>query len=655
MLKNLLVLILVCSSVSVFAKSNQRGGVKVPLKFDIKYYNQLTYANRDKYLKILNELALKIEKSQHSRKTASNSFDLQSLLLPYAEAANRTCIYGGIAMQMASCPKTLASVPAEYSNTEFFSCAAGQNRCSLASGISSSGKGYCYANTVVMATAECEKMAKADVQAGMGGTERLTAALDKCQKFPTSSAVNCSDIIRALTKDTEAMATYCGSKNSSYCAIAKTQIAKLNPYVGSGASVTALPASVGGRDGCAEAEQTVIGDTLGTSGVSPMWMKLITMTRQTCSGTSGILIDDQLKRFGVCADLTAPSGMEGDVESTIAKQQYLGPAIGKMMTPGAGALDNNEKSAFQNYFGITPNEYNKLFCESSSTSEFYDKLGAVVDDPSKPAGETLDEKGLLTWFLGTDDLAARVAAIPSDSRSANFRTALNNYTSVLADYKKAGEEYELYSDACASGSKPVTCAKIPNMTDIAAKRFKALQALQKEFEKAKASSMNLEALIGKSNVDAAKSAVNKNARGISESAYAQRAKFKKCVASAVTTRMGGKGRLKSEEAVSNVGKDCRQSLVTKIDGRTKYGKLYIMDNAKNKCFVSDGIPKPDSKCPAPGRASIATNFGASGSPSDNICLDNSTLASNYTIFTYTCGGAAPSDLPASGSSRIDEK
>jgi hypothetical protein len=655
MLKNLLVLILVCSSVSVFAKSNHRGGVKAPLKFDIKYYNQLTYANRDKYLKILTDLALKIEKSQNPRKTASNLFDLQSLLLPYAEAANRTCIYGGIAMQMASCPKTLSAVPTEYANTEFFSCPTGQNRCSLALGISSSGKGYCYPNTVVMATAECEKAAKADVQAGMGGTERLTAALDKCQKFPTSSAVNCSDIVQALGKDTEAMATYCATKNSSYCAIAKTQIAKLSPYVGSGASANALPASVGGRDGCAEAEQTVIGDTLGATGVSPLWMKLITMTRQTCAGTSGILIDDQLKRFGVCAELTAPTGMEGDVESTIARQQYLGPAIGKMMTPGAGALDNNEKAAFQNYFGITPNEYNKLFCESANTSEFYDKLGAVVDDPSKPAGDTLDEKALLTWFLGTDDLATRVAAIPGDRRSIEFRSALNNYTSVLAEYKKAGEEYELYSDSCASGSKPVTCSKIPNMTDIASKRFKALQALQKEFEKSRASSMNLEALIGKNNVDAAKAAVNKNARGISPDAYAQRQKFKACVNAALKTQSTGTGRLKSQEAVSNVGKDCRQSLVTKIDGRTKYGKLYIMDNAKNKCFVSDGIPKSDSKCPPPGRASISTNFGASGSPSDNICLDNSTLAANYTIFAYTCGGAAPSNLPASGSTRIDEK
>lgn len=666
MLKQILVLVLLTISFSgAFAKSSKKNTnkmytsvntKKVKMSFDAKYYYQLSFKNRLQYLNEIHGFMV------HASKRKGDKFKsafFERLLIDFAHAEE--CFSGGIAYTAANCGVLPESF--KINDTTLDACPAGSQRCSVGSGLGVDGRVLCYElSKEDGATKLCEG-AGDGVVGGKTGIERLNEELTRCEPIRFTNS-RCSALVSALEMDTKSLETSACQSAPKTCQRFKERIAKLNKYAPT--EVVNPTAPLRDDDGCAEAEakvsQQMISEKLGTENVNKKWLKLVSLSSQAC-GNAGDL-ESQLKKFGAC---TIPSS-SNNVEADIMNNMELRAAVGSIANPGVYQVDNSKSIAFKNYFGISPVEFKKLFCDSADTKSFYKAFDAI--SPAQTAADVVKDVPGNNLGKYDDKILPRLfdannfSDLKDGIQNGELKNKLSDYHTKKAEeerLRKAWLDCDAAGGSCRDGREKKTAFENyqRSVGTVGLKRTieTYVQNGQSKMDKRSRTSF-LEASMGGSAYNIAKEKYLKsieatNPSVVSAATAADRSEFKKCLDNAITAKIVNHETTftsnygnNSQYVNGNRNKTCRRDIVdlatrpssTPGDVIVRIMTSSSTDNQHLSCYTSDG------KIYGPHESKLGGCFKTiklnSGNSSREYCIDKT---SSYVAFGFKCNYASGSD------------
>lgn len=579
---------------TAFAKSPKIAGKinyqAVKVGFDSKYYYQLTYNNRLKYLQEIQSLMMIV----HKEKGIKGNAWIELLLLNTADAADVNCMSGGIGYT-ASSSKECGKLPDSFNLDESLSsCPADSQRCSLAFGLGADNKALCYpmADEKKKATSLCNSGSDS-----AKGLERLNAELSKCEGF---SSGRCNALRSALEKDTKSIEAACKSGFKTACNTTKKKIEGLGKYSGSGSTVR-------DDDGCAAAEASVYQDLLssklGTDKINKKWLKLVSLSTQTCPGAGKL--EDQLKKFGACTTPDTSKNVDGD----IAGDGELQGAVRAIMNPGTYKSTGEQDTAFRRYFGVNPVEFKNLFCGSKDTKDFYWNVNDLKG--GKETASMITDRNMYAYMLNDKKVFERHRA----GMSGNLRTPIESF---YATKEKSDALYDDWQRCSKAGSEKCGNAaekkkayedfskNNTSAVSMVAAMFPGSDPKQDSFNNSSIFKSNMGGSYNGLKADYAAYSEAKDGSLDSAGTTADRNQFKKCVDTAIKRTPGARGEdtftsnyanndLYHDADKKNRNKNCTRNLIDDLLARpSDSSKVWLRittndsDAQNNHCFVSDG-------------------------------------------------------------------
>ncbi len=630
---------------TAFAKSSKNSAGKVnynaiKVSFDAKYYYQLSYANRLKYLQEIQSLMLIVNKEKGIKGSA-----WIDLLINSAEAAGKTCFNGGLSYTVSG--KDCFPLPESMNiDSSLSSCGSGQTRCSLAFGLGANNQALCYPTEKFnSATTICD-----DASNTQKSLERLNAELTKCEGIENS---RCSALRKGIETDTKSIEAACKNSKASHCVKTKKKIEGLGKPGSSGEVVR-------NDDGCAAAEASVYQDLLasklGTDKINKKWLKMVSLSSQACPGSGNL--EQQLKKYGACTLPDSSTNVDGD----IAADQDLNDAIYTIMNPGVRSGNTQTSNAFKKYFGVSPTEFKQVFCGSNDTGDFYEavkKLGGVQTSDSKVTDRNM------YGFLLNDK---KVFDAHRGSMNSSLRDQIEKFYANKTKSEQLYNDWQTCSKAGASSCSDATAKRQAYESFSAANPTSALTMINAMFterdpkKEAFNNSPAFKSGMG-SGYAALKTAYTKDMELRDPSlanggTAADRDQFKKCVENAIKKTEDGKNNKYESNYANNElyndgkrNKNCTRELIDDLSKRSsdssklwfRYSNGNDSDVQNNKCYVSDGKIVPAGKNGLSG-CSKAVLAKPQAGKERHICIDQvdaygKPTGVNYTAYGFKCQNA----------------
>lgn len=356
----LLIVSILIFSLSGFAKTKaQRKYTKESFKFDQKVYYKLKFPDRAKYLGAYVKFVKEIEADKQAAN--KSTFDLYKLLFPTADAQIGVthCLTGGIYYTPPCGTLRETEFPASL-KTVFAGCTS-NNRCAAYFGLGADGNGFCYQNEG-NATKQC-----AD-QSNPEAIGRLNNAL--ANKYDAKSQALQTALNIDLKNDLIAKECLDKGSQKGACGRLAASVAEYKKVAGGtgGAATTAdgvTPNDQMGK-GCTQAEALAVAKATNTSTAVGMahdtvWYKMLTMAAQgACPG--GVSIEDMMRKVGAC-QFSVVDRKQGtvDVEKDLRNMDNLRAAVNNFVS-GKNVEKGDQLNNFTKYFGVTPDEFKKVFC-----------------------------------------------------------------------------------------------------------------------------------------------------------------------------------------------------------------------------------------------------------------------------------------------------
>jgi hypothetical protein len=660
MLKQLFVFIFLVVSLSpVFAKQATKSKKiyskvniqKIKAGFDAKYYYQLSYANRLKYLQEIQ--GFMVTASKGTKKKFKTSF-YEEILLNFSVAEDKLCFSGGIPYISSTC----GTLPGSFAINDYTisSCPSDSQRCSMGFGLSTDGKVLCYKNTDEgKATSICREQSAVATD-GKTAVDRLNDQLTRCEPVRYSNS-RCANLINSLEADTKALDTNACTAYPSLCKSMKERVEKLNRISTASSAATQAPLN---DDGCAEAEeklsQQMLGEKLSTQNINKKWLKLVSMSSNACP--NGRDLESQLRKFGAC---TLPDSTES-VEGDISNNSDLQAAIGALSSNGVYEVDSRQSNSFKRYFGVSPTEYKKLFCDSADTASFYKAVDKLPNARTAAESVTDVDSRILARLFMPENFNEIKASI----QNVEFRNKFENYHSKLAEANRLRQDWlqcdEKGAGLCSDGKEKKAAFEafdkannIPNLKRSLESQVRNSQAKQDP----RSRSSYLASMMGSSAYANAREAVIKSAEGVngtvSPEVAEDRSEFKSCVNNAISKKeVDHENTFTSNFATNasrlpngNRNKTCRRDLVADLIQRPSSSSGDIIVRLKTgsaniqnySCHISDGrVYGPDKN--GLGNCFKAIKISSNGSESF-YCVDK---PESYIAYGYKCNYASGNDL-----------
>jgi len=404
MFKFLMMILMITFTMSpAFAKGQAK---KVSsLGFDKRVYYKLSFQERLKYLKAYVDFVVAMEKE--GKKIAFHSDEksvdeiLSELLIPKAFAATTSCVAaktccltGGIyyAPPCGALPGSMTSGGVDV----VYSCGV-QNRCAIFFGVGSDGKGHCWSSEGSATTQCAGKSSDASIA-------ELNKRLSAC-KMNQSAYTECKSYMALMASDLENnpyIKEACVDRSSKRGACAKLAAAVSKATGIADGAITEKPGTPNIKgEGCSTVETALLNGTGGDDSKKHAgWYELLKTAGLGCPQSSVPDMKTIMARAGVCqVSATTPQHNVMDELRHPSRSNAL-DVFNKLQDPrnlGVVDMDANRAgwNSFADIFGLTPGEFKKVFCDSTTATDFHKALKELPDTPPSGAAVASERRKVL--------------------------------------------------------------------------------------------------------------------------------------------------------------------------------------------------------------------------------------------------------------------